>query len=190
MQTQKAWLERNRNTDIDLSLKEFRGALLRYGKGEAFVATALEAAGFIAPAEGSENMLLSAYLGQQEAMMEGEQDGETEEKAADAENNSANAEDVKYSLMEDNITNEDVNNLRSIGRKSINEFTSDDIQATQKWAKKFYKELGTKSPYFRAWFGDWRENDTATKIEFVPVNSDFVEITNIPRETYVNDDTK
>ena len=101
MQTQKAWLERKRNADIDLSLKEFRGALLRYGKGEAFVATALEAAGFIAPAEGSENMLLSAYLGQQEAMMEGEQEGETEEKAADAENNSANAEDVKYNLQND-----------------------------------------------------------------------------------------
>ncbi|MBQ4074573.1 MAG: hypothetical protein IJD39_05155 [Clostridia bacterium] len=74
MQTQKAWLERNRNADIDLSLKEFRGALLRYGKGEAFVATALEAAGFIAPAEGSENMLLSVYLGQQEAMMEGDKE--------------------------------------------------------------------------------------------------------------------
>ena len=101
MQTQKAWLEKNRNADIDLSLKEFRGALLRYGKGEAFVATALEAAGFIAPAEGSENMLLSAYLGRQEAMMEGETDGETEENAADAENNSANAEDVKYSLQND-----------------------------------------------------------------------------------------
>ena len=182
MQTQKAWLERNRNADIDLSLKEFRGALLRYGKGEAFVATALEKAGFIAPAEGSENMLLSAYLGQQEAMMEGERDGETEE-------NAANAEDVKYSLMEDNITNEDVNNLRLIGRNSINEFTSDDMQATQKWAKKFYKELGTKSPFFRAWFGDWRENDISTRIKYIPVNSDFADISNIPRGDFVNADT-
>ena len=58
------------------------------------------------------------------------------------------------------ITAEDVNTLRSVGRKSVNEFTSEDIQKTQKWAHKFYKELGEKSPFFRAWFGDWRAYDT------------------------------
>ena len=72
---------------------------------------------------------------------------------------------IRYSLANEGestsgITLEDVNALRSIGRKSINAFTSEEIRATEPWARKFYRELGTKSPFFRAWFGDWRENDT------------------------------
>lgn len=67
------------------------------------------------------------------------------------------------------ITQADIEQLRSIGRKSISEFTSEDIRKSEKWAKKFYSELGTKSPFFRAWFGDWRENDTGrTNIVSVP----------------------
>ena len=57
------------------------------------------------------------------------------------------------------ITAADVEILRTIGRKSINDFTSEDIKKAQKWAYKFYRELGTKSPFFRAWFGDWRATD-------------------------------
>ena len=57
------------------------------------------------------------------------------------------------------ITAEDVKTLRSIERKSINKFSSDDLKKTEKWAYKFQKELGTKSPFFRAWFGDWRVKD-------------------------------
>ena len=60
------------------------------------------------------------------------------------------------------ITSEDIEPLRSIGRKNIKDFTSEDIAKTQKWAYKFYRELGEKSPFFRAWFGDWRANDTHT----------------------------
>lgn len=75
--------------------------------------------------------------------------------------------DVRFSKQLDTdtsskITQADVEQLRSIGRKSIFEFTSEDIQKSEKWAKKFYSELGAKSPFFRAWFGDWRENDTGT----------------------------
>lgn len=75
--------------------------------------------------------------------------------------------DVRFSKQLDTdtsskITQADVEQLRSIGRKSIFEFTSEDIQKSEKWAKKFYSELGTKSPFFRAWFGDWRENDTGS----------------------------
>lgn len=75
--------------------------------------------------------------------------------------------DVRFSKQLDTgtsseITQADVEQLRSIGRKSISEFTSEDIQKSEKWAKKFYSELGTKSPFFRAWFGDWRENDTGS----------------------------
>jgi len=62
------------------------------------------------------------------------------------------------------ITTEDIDMLRSIGRRSINDFSSENIEKAQKWAHKFYKELGTKSPFFRAWFGDWRAYSN------VPVN--------------------
>ena len=62
---------------------------------------------------------------------------------------------------DENITADDLQAIRSIGRKSINDFTSEDVRATEKWARKFYRELGTKSPFFRAWFGDWRAKDTS-----------------------------
>lgn len=71
--------------------------------------------------------------------------------------------DSKFSV-DDTITTQDIQSLRSIGRKSINDFTSEDIQKSEKWARKFYKELGTKSPFFRAWFGDWRANDVNPSI--------------------------
>ena len=52
------------------------------------------------------------------------------------------------------VWSEDVDVLHSIGGKSINDFTDEEIKKAQKWACKFYKELGVKSPFFRAWFGD------------------------------------
>ena len=71
---------------------------------------------------------------------------------------------VSYSIEDSDyekpITPRDVEAVQSIGRKSINAFTSEEIRKTQKWAHKFYRELGTKSPFFRAWFGDWRAHDT------------------------------
>lgn len=69
------------------------------------------------------------------------------------------------------ITIEDVQELRNITqdgkRKSINDFSNAEIQKAEKWARKFYKELGVKSPFFRAWFGDWREHDKKTKAKVV-----------------------
>ncbi|MBR2908218.1 MAG: hypothetical protein IKC26_09295 [Clostridia bacterium] len=66
--------------------------------------------------------------------------------------------------------------VRSIGevrgRISINNFTSEEIQKAEKWARKFYAELGTKSPFFRAWFGDWRARDaTPLKIANIDKNA-------------------
>lgn len=49
--------------------------------------------------------------------------------------------------------------IQNMGRKSINEFTSADIEKTRPFAEKYWREMGTKSPFFRAWFGDWRTND-------------------------------
>ena len=86
--------------------------------------------------------------------------------------------DIRRSLKDtatDNITESDLKSLRAIGRKSINSFTSEEIQATEKWARKFYRELGTKSPFFRAWFGDWRAKDT-TKISYLDYADAFKSI--------------
>ncbi len=65
-----------------------------------------------------------------------------------------------YAEYEKPITREDIEDVQRIPEKSINDFSSDEIISTQKWAHKFYKQLGAKSPFFRAWFGDWREFDT------------------------------
>ena len=99
--------------------------------------------------------------------------------------------DIRRSLKDtatDNITESDLKSLRDIGRKSINSFTSEEIQATEKWARKFYRELGTKSPFFRAWFGDWRAKDKST-VRFADVNAESVERTEIPRGNFYNNDT-
>ena len=74
------------------------------------------------------------------------------------------ARNEKFADYDKPITVSDIEILRSIGRKSINDFTSEDIQKSQKWAHKFYKELGVKSPFFRAWFGDWRACDNGDAI--------------------------
>lgn len=106
--------------------------------------------------------------------------------------NAQTAEDGKVSnSLEDYkkpITEQDVEVLRSIGRKSVNEFTGADLQKAGKWAYKFYQELGTKSPFFRAWFGDWRANDTSTvkaaQIQTLDISNAIME-----RGTFTVDDT-
>ena len=71
-------------------------------------------------------------------------------------------ENNAYTEYNKPITLDDIKVLRSIGRKSINAFTAEEVKMAQKWAYKFYKQLGTKSPFFRRWFGDWRANDDGT----------------------------
>ena len=86
----------------------------------------------------------------------------------------------------------DVFALRSIGRKSVNQFTAEDIQKAQKWAYKYFKDIGVKSPFFRAWFGDWRAVDK-TAIEIIPIptisKEDFKEFVKTQRGTITNKDT-
>ncbi len=67
------------------------------------------------------------------------------------------------------ITLDDINTLRSIGRKSINAFSPEDIKKAQKWAYKFYKDIGVKSPFFRAWFGEWRAHDIKSPAETIDI---------------------
>ena len=81
------------------------------------------------------------------------EDGERATAAADGVRLSAGADG------EDAITMEDVAAIQSIGRKSVNDFTSDEIRTAEPFARRYWRELGVKSPFFRAWFGDWRAND-------------------------------
>lgn len=88
------------------------------------------------------------------------------------------------------ITQSDIEQLRSIGRKSIFDFTHEDIQKSEKWAKKFYSELGAKSPFFRAWFGDWRANDKSeTNITSVSDISAYEAMESMPTGTFTNKDS-
>ena len=69
------------------------------------------------------------------------------------------------------ITVQDAQNLKSIApsdkKKSVNDLTSEEIRKAENFAKLYYKELGTKSPFFRAWYGDWREFEKNTYTETV-----------------------
>ena len=68
------------------------------------------------------------------------------------------------------ITKEDVDALRKIGRKNISELNSEELKTVEKWAKRFQIELKEKSPFFRAWFGDWRANET-TSVQVVSADT-------------------
>ena len=59
-----------------------------------------------------------------------------------------------------NLTQKDVENFKSIGRKNISEFSSEDFEKASNMAESLYQEIGVKSPFFRNWFGDWRAKDT------------------------------
>ncbi len=95
---------------------------------------------------------------------------EASETAGRAEGNAEGGE-IRHSLRSNKyedydkpITSADIETLRGIGRKSVNAFTSEDTLKSQKWAHKFYKQMGTKSPFFRAWFGEWRAHDNSYAI--------------------------
>ena len=71
--------------------------------------------------------------------------------------------------LEKKVASDDVEAVQSIGRKSVNDFTSEDIEKSETFAKRYWREMGTKSPFFRAWFGDWRVNDQ-TPVDKVKVD--------------------
>lgn len=71
--------------------------------------------------------------------------------------------DIRNSIeVTDEITKVEVDALRSISkaysgkRVSVNRFNESDIKKSIKFAERYFKQIRTKSPFFRAWFGDWR----------------------------------
>jgi len=67
-------------------------------------------------------------------------------------------EDKPGGLM-NRMTQEEIRAVQSIGHKSINDFAEEDFKATEELARRYWVEMREKSPFFRAWFGDWRAND-------------------------------
>ena len=107
----------------------------------------------------------------------------------DADIEISESEIDKFKEYDKPITLEDVETLRSIGRKSINLFSQEDIEKAQKWAYKFYKEFGTKSPFFRAWFGDWRAKSISAA-EIVNFSYGEVTVINYKNHMVTNNDMK
>ena len=111
---------------------------------------------------------------------------EDEEKGAEVENERKSVASLEKPTDEAQITLQDVQSLRSISpknnNKSINDLTSEEIQKAEKCAKIYYKELGTKSPFFRAWFGDYRAFEHNSFAETVDKIGDN-------RKAIVNSDT-
>lgn len=72
-------------------------------------------------------------------------------------------------MRNSNIGVDDVYAVQGIGRRSVSKFKPSEIRKAQKWARMFYKDLKEKSPFFRAWFGDWRQYDTSpVKVVAIP----------------------
>lgn len=80
-------------------------------------------------------------------------------KKADNPIKTKNTAEAVKSTKHNVITKSDVNAAQSIGRKSINSLSPTELNSLSAFAKKYWNELGAKSPFFRAWFGDWREGD-------------------------------
>lgn len=80
---------------------------------------------------------------------------------------------VKYQARSNGSLDEaEIEAIQKIGRRSLNSFTSADIRATEALARRYYQEMGEKSPFFRAWFGDWRANDNDTVVQIATQQAD------------------
>lgn len=78
---------------------------------------------------------------------------------ADGEPVAVAASDRRYSNRRMSLNASEISAIQNIGRISVNQFNSQNIKDTERLAKRYWMEMGTKSPFFRAWFGDWRVND-------------------------------
>jgi len=107
------------------------------------------------------------YLGKQVAQENGVKETtgppverySVDDSDTDAEKNTADGGVKNYARKNGSMDDAEIQAVQSIGRKSVNAFTSGDIQKTEGLARRYWNEMGEKSPFFRAWFGDWRVND-------------------------------
>lgn len=116
------------------------------------------------------------------------------------DDNERNLNRATYStnIIDTSVTEADINLLRTLEpRKSILNFTDEEIEITQKWNERLTKDLWVKSPYYRAQNGDWRENEQA-QVNIIRIeahNKDFKGVRNdiknqtIERGVFTNTDT-
>ena len=97
--TQKEWLKKRPDADMDSAIAEFREALSAYGRGEKFVQKALEDAGFISPTTGSNEMALLSFAGQQAAMMQ--ERGEKGKVTVKSQEEEFSDKNTKYSIRKE-----------------------------------------------------------------------------------------
>ncbi len=82
-------------------------------------------------------------------------------------------------LEKSDITQADIDVLRSLEpRKSILNFTAEEISLTEKWQKRFDSDIHKKSPYYRAVNGDWRENEDS-KVDIINVEDKAVNLNSV-----------
>ncbi len=88
------------------------------------------------------------------------------------------------------ITFDDVKKIHEIykqsGEISVKRFNAEQLKLTQKWAYKFYNDIGIKSPFFTAWFGEWRAHQKDVFINVLTM--DRLDGKN-PRGQFKNEDT-
>lgn len=65
----------------------------------------------------------------------------------------------KFSVSSRDMIPEEIKEIQHIGRKSVNELTSGELKKLEPFASRYWTGVKEKSPFFRAWFGDWRAND-------------------------------
>ena len=89
------------------------------------------------------------------------------------------AEKEQFAIGELKITQDDIEILRSIEpRKSILNFTAEEIKLTETWQQRFETDIHEKSPYYRALNGDWRENDES-KVTVIQVEDRNVTLNSV-----------
>ena len=112
-------------------------------------------------------------------------------KNVDAPTKTKNTAEAVKSTKHNVITKSDVNAAQSIGRKSINALSSAELNSLSAFAKKYWNELDAKSPFFRAWFGDWRESDkTPSRVVKISKSSYNTETRSVVNKDMSKDDVE
>lgn len=156
--TQTEWMKNNPDGDYQQALGRFVDALKRYARGEVFMRQALEDAGFHSPTEGSSNMAMLAYVGNQASLNDFSTMREAEETG-----------EVKYSLKEGESTDQEfldamsaepglgmqmrndenisgiIDIFQQLRKKNIEKMSAEGIERlVKKAADRLYKETGSK----------------------------------------------
>lgn len=84
----------------------------------------------------------------------------TARRTGPPEQYSAAEEEKRRDVYDKNIyTRADVVAVQNIGRKNVRNLTSEERKSVESFARKAWGDMKEKSPFFEAWFGDWRAND-------------------------------